>query len=225
MNVKKSVFLLGLALFPALLFSQSGFVIGYNIGTYRAAHRNLQAYSQMYNLAAGPELIEPMSMTGFYRGIVLGWKIADDNFMAGIRWSTKKVVGHAGENATGTEKLRIRMNTINMEFGLGGEFVKAGISIDVGGLRVHKKTTNKQTGVETNWEKFYDGGGLIRSGALATGITLFLDIHPSRYLEMRPYIQIPLATMEISDDRTRRDYAHPIGNIGFSLCFVLSTDD
>lgn len=220
MNIKKLVFVLGMTGFPAFLFSQSGFAIGYNIGVFRSGHRNLQAYSQMYNLAAGPELKSEMKMTGFYRGIVVGWKMGTENFLVGFRWSTKKAVSSEGENADGTEKLRMRLNTYNLELALGGEKIKAGFSLDVGGLRVQKKITNKNT-----WEAFYEGGGLLNSGSIATGITLFLDIQPNKFLELRPFIQLPLGQVEILDKRTLRSYSHPISNIGFSLCLILPTDD
>lgn len=225
MNIKKLVFVLGMTGFPAFLYSQSGLAIGYNVGMFRFAQHNLQAYSQMYNHAAGPDLKVPMKMTGFYRGIVVGWKQGNETFMAGIRWSTKKAVSSAGENADGTERIRLRMNTINSEFAIGGENVKAGISIDVGGVKVHKKTYDKKTGVTSNWEPFYLGGGLLRSGTIAIGSTFFLDVQLGNFLELRPFIQFSLSDTQISDDRTRRDYAFPLRNIGFSLCLILPSDD
>ncbi|HCS21412.1 MAG TPA: hypothetical protein DIW47_12775 [Bacteroidetes bacterium] len=220
MNIKKLVFVLGMTGFPAFLFSQSGFAIGYNVGVFRSGHRNIQAYSQMYNLAAGSELKSEMKMTGFYRGIVLGWKMNTDKVLIGVRWSTKKAVSSEGENADGTERLRMRLNTYNLELAMGGEKIKAGFSLDAGGLRVQKKVTNKNS-----WEAFYDGNTILSSGSIATGITLFMDIQPGKYLEFRPFIQLPLGQVEILDKRTLRSYAHPIANFGFSLCFILPTDD
>lgn len=224
MTLKKYTLLLWLCLVPYWLFSQSTFVIGYNLGTFTKAHRNLQAYSQIYNLDAGSELKKPMKITGLYRGLTLGWKVNSDNFMFGLRWSTKKALSNEAENANGTEKLRIRFNTVNIELGLGGESVKFGASIDMGALRVQAKRHDTQTGDKTKWEGFYEGSTLLKSGAIATAYTLFLDIQPSEYFELRFYAQLPLGSIKIVDDRSRRDYMHPLTNFGFSLALTLSNE-
>ncbi|MDX5320425.1 MAG: hypothetical protein LPK45_04985 [Bacteroidota bacterium] len=220
-SIRYLLILVGL-IFYQVNIAQNGFVIGYNGGSFLRAQRNIQAYSQAFNLSSENELIQEMRMFGLYRGLVVGFKGGDDGFSLGVRWSTKKAESNWGENEELKQKLRIRMNTVNLEMGFGSEELKAGFSIDVGGLKVHTKKVDKVNNTSTKWEKFYAGGALVSGGTLATGLTLFVELQKDAW-EFRPFFQIPLGEMGILDDRTMRDYLYPGHNFGVSLSYVLGS--
>jgi|GEM_PF-2464571 len=134
--IVKKLALLVLFTVPYLVNAQGGFVIGYNIGTFRQAQRIPQAYAQAFNAGSGDTLIQKMKFNGFYRGITLGFKTGEESWPFGIRWSTKKATGTTGENQVESRRLRIRQNTVAFEYAYGSENAKLGLSFDFGGVKV-----------------------------------------------------------------------------------------
>lgn len=214
-----------LFLMPIIGLAQGGFVIGYNIGTFRQAQRIPQAYAQSFNAQSGDKLVQKMKFNGFYRGITFGFKMADESWLFGMRWSTKKAMSNTGENDVLSQRIRIRQNTIGVEFGFGSENVKFGTSLDAGVVKVQKQVTDKTTNESTGWEGYYEGSTLFNSGSLVTSFTLFIDFQLGSVLEFRPYYQLPFSQTEILDKRTLRSYVYRTHNFGFSLSLVLFGND
>ena len=203
------------------LTARSEFVIGYNIGFYTKAHRNLQAQAQAFNYLSGSGLTTPMRMGGFYRGIVLGYQLQNDRWLFGVRWNRKNAFSNTGENQTHTQRFRFRMTTLQLDYAYGNEAIKFGLSTDVCFIKVHSKFVEKAKGESAKWEPYYAISGLFGSYGLAVSINLFTNIRLGKYLELRPFVQLPLTTADILDDNTRRTYVHPVFNYGTSLCLTL----
>lgn len=195
-------------------------VLGYNIGNFTQAQHNLQAHAQIFNQISGDGLVKPLRVNGFYRGVVLGYKKSEDGLMMGIRWSTKKIVSSEGENADRITRWRLRYNSMSFEMGFGTDYFKLGTSIDCGFLKVQQKGSDKTSNKSNGWDPFYPGTNMVKSGGFVGSFTFFADIQLGRYLELRPFFQLPFTTADIADDALRTSFNYVATNYGFSLCFT-----
>lgn len=222
MRFRISIFILAIGIFiPSRSLAGFDWVIGYQVGKFTKAHRNMQAQAQAFNYLSGSGLKTPMHMNGYFRGIVLGVQGNNENFMFGFRWTRKNSFSSIGENSTHTQQFKIRVTSLQMEMALGGEFVKFGASVDLMFLRVFNKFIEKSSGNGNEWSDYYSGSDLFTKGELAAGGTFFINFQMGRFFELRPYAQIPYTSADILDDNTRRSYHHPLFNYGIHLCLTL----
>jgi len=221
----KKLILFGIFITPFFAKAQGGFVIGYNIGSFRQAQRIPQAYAQSFNAQSGDKLIQKMKFNGFYRGLTFGFKTGGESWLFGMRWSTKKATSNTGENDVLSQRIRIRQNTVGVEFGMVSEFVKLGASLDAGVVKVQREMTDKTTNESTGWEGYYEGSTLFNSGSTVAAFSFFVDFQLGPFVEFRPYYQLPISQTQILDKRTLRSYVYRTHNFGFSLSLVLFGND
>jgi len=201
-------------MFSATINAQVQGVIGYNLGFFSPRNTLFDIHEYKMN-EAYPE--GNFHMPNFSRGFNLGGRFGDENMFVELLISSNKIKSKTSDpmNVEGVEylyKVKYSLNTFNIGFAAGNEYIKAGVSFDGGRANLVRKYDTKESFGSTEWKNFFND-----KSTFHMGYTLFvvLAYYP---VEIRPYFHSYIKPDDIGFGGS---YAVSTTNIGVAVNFTI----
>lgn len=228
MNLKR------LLCFAALLTSlcssaQTGFGVGYSVGSFTLGLRNLETLTYEFN-EAHPNYSDHFAWRNINRGPV--FKVQGENENGGVEfmWSMKstKADAEGADSPADTVKrhqLKARLNTLNSGvYWKANDHIRLGLSYDMGFFKVLKRVGPEDDFGDAKWEKLYD-----KKGRFGNWFTFFVDLRLGGEVgvSIRPYYQAQVLSSDFTYTTSwisSNTYVFRTGNAGVSIIGTFGKD-
>ncbi|TNE53888.1 MAG: hypothetical protein EP338_10190 [Bacteroidetes bacterium] len=186
--------------------------VGYNLARFTTPQRNFEI------LAFETNRIQPgLKIPNMLHGASLGFRFGDEGFLLEFLFTNKKFKSSEfnyfdeSHQEDYRYQIKTRLRTFNAGIAMGGDVVKIGASLDVGGFKIFSKNLPVSEFNQKPWNRFYG------SHSFFTGYTIFVPI-TMEIVEFRIYYQ---GAFFYDDFLGFRNYTHKANNFGANLSFLI----
>jgi len=213
-NTKEIILFLILFILTCHCHSQTGGIIGYNFGyfTTKSTFFDIHEYKMDTQY---PE--SNFNFGNFARGLNIGFRVGDETKFFEILWTNRAVRSNTTDPVESDGdlyiyKVKYRVNTFNIGGAFGAEFVKLGMSVNMGAMRVLKKYDTQESFSSAKWDDFFDDK---KEPEIGLGFFIVVWTQP---FEFRPYYHMSLFHNDLG---VGRSFTFKTSNAGVAVNFII----
>lgn len=229
-SFKKKIVLLAFIIQASSAFSQTKFLIGYNISSFFSPQRYFQVLDYEYQITYGNNgyTEKGFGLSPFLQGISYGIRFQFDDFW-GMTINRNRRIAKSNIAEFPDDKLaqyKISIKTWGIGFTFREDYPKIGIDYEFGKMPLKLKEYPSSEFKHGKWEDFFPTINLFGKGPLFMGMTLY-TIHQLKFLEIRPFISwIPEIVYYVDFSGVGKSYySFKISTFGINAYFVFGNKD